>query len=491
MTATNSPKSSERRTPDRIPIDQKPKRTSVKQKWHKVSVASALVLLGGLLFSRFYKEVGQILLPNYVKNGDNSTEFSSSLVINGTDTRGECTCSSPENSLHRSTAARLGLQGEVSDCCCSFDAIEKTNEELYPLLRRIVATPFFSHFKIDLCSECQLWEDSPMCVLRDCGVCECESPPLWASEVDWMPDEFECRHIEDKVVTSVDAHVTDTFGSRVQTDTFFGEDMTAEIEDEDTAVVVDLRRNPEQYTGYTGRSAEKVWKAVHEENCFQQEDQSDGTCSLSADQRIYNRVIGGLHSSISLHIASSYCLELDTTRIAECKTWGQNRTLAYERVLSQKDRLENLYVVFAVVLRAVQKAATAITVAVPQDSYFSESLIEWKERLQPELLKITRSCPLTFDESELFNTYAQEDTEYKRIELKRRINHLIKVMECVGCDRCKLWGTLQSLGIGTALRIIIDDDDLQVTNLSRQEAVALVHTLERFSSALVYADKLR
>jgi len=449
-------------------------------------VAIVVLVLIGLLASRF-NEVGRLLLPpNYARN---ATE--SSPIFNGTDA-GDCTCSfSPENSLHRSTAAQLGLQGEVSDCCCSFDTIEKTNEELYPLLRRIVATPFFSHFKIDLCSECQLWKDSPMCVLRDCSVCECESPPIWASEVDWMPDELECQHIEDEVVTSVDAHVTDTFGSLVQTDTFFGEDTTAE-EDEDTAVVVDLRKNPEQYTGYTGRSAEKVWKAVHEENCFQQEDESDGTCGLSADQRVYNRVISGMHSSISLHVASSYCLELDTDRIAECKTWGANRTLAYERVLSRKDRLENLYVVFAVMLRAVQKASAAIAAAVPeQDSYFAESLIEWKEHLQPELLKITRSCPLTFDESELFNAYAQEDAEYKRKELKRRISHLFEVMECVGCDRCKLWGTLQSLGVGTALRIIIDDDDLQVTNLSRQEAVALVHTLERFSSALVYADQLR
>merc|ERR1712125_146739 len=78
----------------------------------------------------------------------------------------------------------------------------------------------------------------------------------------------------------------------------------------------------------------------------------------------------------------------------------------------------------------------AIAAAVPeQDSYFAESLIEWKEHLQPELLKITRSCPLTFDESELFNAYAQEDAEYKRKELKRRISHLFEVMECVGCDR--------------------------------------------------------
>jgi len=59
-------------------------------------------------------------------------------------------------------------------------------------------------------------------------------------------------------------------------------------------------------------------------------------------------------------------------------------------------------------------------------------------------------------------------------------------MQCVGCDRCKLWGTLQTLGVGTALRILFDDRESRDTLLSRQEAVALVRTLERFSSALVF-----
>jgi len=36
-----------------------------------------------------------------------------------------------------------------------------------------------------------------------------------------------------------------------------------------TAQVVDLRLNPEGYTGYTGPSAEKVWSAIHLTNCFQ------------------------------------------------------------------------------------------------------------------------------------------------------------------------------------------------------------------------------
>ena len=145
-------------------------------------------------------------------------------------------------------------------------------------------------------------------------------------------------------------------------------------------------------------------------------------------------------------------------------------------------------------LRAVQKTGSAITSAVPiDDPFFAESLSEWTNNLQPEITKMVESCPLMFDESSLFSEVTSGHVEAKRLELRRRFKHLLDIMQCVGCDRCKLWGTLQTLGIGTALRIILDEewDNTQSANkLSRQESVALLHTLERFSSALVYTHDL-
>merc|ERR1711933_339428 len=83
----------------------------------------------------------------------------------------------------------------------------------------------------------------------------------------------------------------------------------------------------------------------------------------------------------------------------------------------------------------------------------------------------------------------------KRTELQKRFQQLQQIIQCVGCDRCKLWGTLQTLGIGTALRVLFGGDDNGDTDsslhLSRQEAVALVHTLERFSTSLLYAREFR
>ena len=425
---------------------------------------------------------------------------------NPQNNKDECSCTNIEtptlmiDTSSSFASSLLHPQRTVSDCCCSFFDMEQANlQTVHPLLKRIVQTPFFSHFKIELCSDCKLWKDAPLCVMKDCSVCECEVPPEWTNVEEWMPPKAgpHCEHVDDQVVTKVDPQVKNDWVSEPVS--FLNlpnlEERTSTVEDDtsqsNAAVVVDLKLNPEQYTGYSGPSAEKVWNAIHNDNCFHLSN-TEGACTLTPAERVYNRIISGLHSSISLHIAHSYCLETDPVHNWECQTWGPNVTLAHERVLGHYDRLENLYVAFGIVLRAVQKAGSAVTAAVPsEDTLFADSLSEWKDLLLPELLRLEHNCPVTFDESSLFSESADDDGQAKRVELQHRFRHLQQIMECVGCDRCKLWGTLQTLGIGTALRVLLHEDSESngALSLSRQEAVALVHTLERLSSSLVYAGE--
>lgn len=32
-------------------------------------------------------------------------------------------------------------------------------------------------------------------------------------------------------------------------------------------------------------------------------------------------------------------------------------------------------------------------------------------------------------------------------------------MDCVGCDKCRLWGKIQTSGVGTALKILFELDE--------------------------------
>ena len=52
-------------------------------------------------------------------------------------------------------------------------------------------------------------------------------------------------------------------------------------------------------------------------------------------------------------------------------------------------------------------------------------------------------------------------------------------MDCVGCDKCKLWGKVQVAGVGTALKILFTRRHLDQLQLSRSEIVALFNILGR------------
>lgn len=61
-------------------------------------------------------------------------------------------------------------------------------------------------------------------------------------------------------------------------------------------------------------------------------------------------------------------------------------------------------------------------------------------------------------------------------------------MDCVGCEKCRLWGKLQVQGLGTALKILFsghqfDDNDFYIMNdfhLKRTEIVSLFNGFARF-----------
>jgi hypothetical protein len=78
------------------------------------------------------------------------------------------------------------------------------------------------------------------------------------------------------------------------------------------------------------------------------------------------------------------------------------------------------------------------------------------------------------------------------VQFQGRFRNISRIMDCVGCEKCKLWGKLQVLGIGTALKILMSQDDLadsQATHehgysLQRNEVIALVNTLGQLSASV-------
>jgi hypothetical protein len=67
-------------------------------------------------------------------------------------------------------------------------------------------------------------------------------------------------------------------------------------------------------------------------------------------------------------------------------------------------------------------------------------------------------------------------------------------MDCVGCDKCRLWGKLQTAGYGAALKVLFEFDENkngENPHLRRTELGALVNTLDRISHSLTAITKFR
>ncbi|XP_039004486.1 endoplasmic reticulum oxidoreductin-2-like isoform X2 [Hibiscus syriacus] len=341
--------------------------------------------------------------------------------------------------------------GIVEDCCCDYETVDHLNEEvLHPLLQELVKTPFFRYFKVKLWCNCPFWPDD---------------------------DDLKCQ--EGKPEATVDRTLdSQAFRGWTETDNPWTYDDET---DNSEMTYVNLQLNPERYTGYTGPSARRIWDAVYSENCPKYPAEE-----LCQEEKILYKLISGLHSSISIHIGSDYLLDEATN------LWGHNLDLLYNRVLRYPNRVQNLYFTFLFVLRAVTKATNYLEQAEYNTGNPTEDLKT--QSLMRQLLynpKLRAACPLPFNEARLWK--GQRGPELKQ-KIQAQFKNISALMDCVGCEKCRLWGKLQVLGLGTALKILFSvngEEHLhQRLELQRNEVIALMNLLNRLSESLKFVHEM-
>ena len=133
-----------------------------------------------------------------------------------------------------------------------------------------------------------------------------------------------------------------------------------------------------------------------------------------------------------------------------------------------------------------------------------------------ELLNLMHSFPDHFDERVMFNE--GQTAQQLKAEFREHFLNVTRIMDCVGCAKCRLWGKLQITGLGTALKILfapeIDRDheheaqeltkmqsslatdgplilDTSDFRLTRNEIVALFNAFGRISTSIQQLEKFR
>ncbi|CAA7261669.1 unnamed protein product [Cyclocybe aegerita] len=389
---------------------------------------------------------------------------------------------------------RSMLTGPIETTLCDFETMESVNEQLFSNLSELVHMPFFRYFQVDLYRECPFWPDQGFCNNPSCAITsvdESDVPEKWRakalSEVD--PSSIDKRHSLPGC--------------------YYRDSDFCFLDDNTEGDYFDLRLVPERYTGYSGKDAQRVWRSIYEENCFglselnlmsskspglvslldtmaeafhQDNQDSDPQC---LEKRVYYKVISGLHASISTHICHEYLNQ--TTG-----EWHPNLKCFIQRVASHPERLQYIYFNTILLLRAVARLGPYLEAF----DYCSTGTHEDDTQTLMTLSKVIGIASMVgkFDESVLFRG---ENANIVKEEFKTHFRNVTRIMDCIGCDKCRLWGKVQTTGIATALKILFELDEKALdpqsnTNLlQRSEVVALMNTLFRFSESLQAVDTFR
>ncbi|KAF3920861.1 hypothetical protein ABW21_db0203634 [Orbilia brochopaga] len=415
----------------------------------------------------------------------------------------------------------------VSDACVSYSTLEKLNTELRPSIQYLTeSVDFFTFYRLDLYGrECPFWsDDEGFCGNRACAVDiadEKDIPESWrSSELGKLSGPRASQPS-----TSVQKEEPSPFQGKLGEDT--AESCVFEPneidkrdycvpEDESggsSCVYVSLVDNPERFTGYAGKSANNVWKAVYQENCFNTNAEKSSPLSNNSplggpaaaglknvvmgrrkhevvqqdliapppeeqclEKRVFYRVLSGMHASISMHLCYDF-LNQTTGK------WAPNLQCYKERLHNYPDRIQNMYFNYAILLRAVAKLRNNLK------SYtFCSGDKRTDETTRRKITALSDSIaahPSVFDESIMFR---DEDAVVLKEDFRNRFRNVSRLMDCVGCDKCRLWGKIQTAGYGTAMKVLFEYDEAASNGanppLRRTELVALVNTLGRLSKSL-------
>ncbi|KDQ21603.1 hypothetical protein BOTBODRAFT_50204 [Botryobasidium botryosum FD-172 SS1] len=385
--------------------------------------------------------------------------------------------------------------GPIETTECDYETVESVNEELYTHLHELVTTPFFKYFKLDLYRECPFWKENGFCMHRECAVTTIDESQV--------PEKWRAAALSQVQTTSEEQRKS--FPGCYYRDSdfcFFDDDGNTDGE------YLDLTLNPEVFTGYAGPSAHRVWSSIYEENCFgisestltgspstqQTSARPLGLSSMDAfkaesadaeclEKRVYYRIISGLHASISTHV----CYENLNQTTGE---WGPNLECFIDRVAAHPERLQYIYFNSVLLLRALARVEPWLAA---YDLCAFDGEQEKTKEILGNVLNIAKKTG-KFDETLLFQG---ENAQILKEEFKDHFRNVSRIMDCVGCDKCRLWGKVQVTGVASALKILFELDEKNLDPkknpnlLQRAEIVALINTLHRFSESLHAVDVFR
>ncbi|KAF3833010.1 hypothetical protein F7725_026675 [Dissostichus mawsoni] len=387
------------------------------------------------------------------------------------------------------------LTGDLDDCTCDVETIDGfNNNQLFSKLQTLLESDYFRFYKVNLNKACPFWSSSSHCGLKDCAVKPCspnEVPEGIRSHNKYSAEEKEqpvkCERAEN--LGAVDISLSKETREALL-------NWSKHDDEAERFCVVDGRIRSSDRSFPTSSIAAQEVNVRAPNSKFKPTFYFTSKTFYSwlevCREEGFLRLISGLHSSINIHLSARYLLEDSWFQ----KKWGHNVSEFRERFDSEltdgegPKRLRNLYFLFLIELRALAKALPFFQ----QPSFRLFTGRPEEDRKHKELLlhilQLARSFPLAFDETSLFAGDEKEAAKLKE-DIRLAFLNISRIMDCVGCFKCRLWGKLQA---GTSLKILFSERQIEALpkssvqrpsfQLSRQEVVSLLNAFGRVSTSI-------
>ena len=226
----------------------------------------------------------------------------------------------------------------------------------------------------------------------------------------------------------------------------------------------DTTQFPEEFTGYDGA---EVWNFIHNRIAFQETAYSDD--NWKAD---FNRAVSGLHSMVSAQICRGIADRIESGEGFDDEPWTDPR-VEFDRRLGPDGEnpkaIENLYFTYMLMLSAVAGARERLG----QDCASGKIDEDTAADLTPILDHPLLDDPGIGAASTKFHNHATKsvdtvgNNDNALWEARMRARELMRIMNCVQCNKCRLHGKIATLGLSTALQILLGSWKHEYSGLRR------------------------
>lgn len=339
-------------------------------------------------------------------------------------------------------------------------AIDSGSSTLGPLLHELRTLSYFRLYSCDMLASCEYMPQE----LFECYTESCEIYPI---DDDEVPPPMK--------MSDFDEH-------NFELDGWARWDMPSDD-------YYDTSQFPEEFTAYDGS---EVWGFIHNRIGFH--EGAMGMDEYDADdwKADFNKAMSGMHAMVSSLVVQGMSDKIESGDGIDPTSAWKDPKAEFERRLGPNgetpEAVENLYFQMMLILAGVREARGRL---------LSDCDAGKMDEGSTDTLRAILSHPLLDDPSidaaaRRLKEHALKDSN-SLWEARMRMRDLMRIMNCVQCNKCRLHGKISTLGLSTAIQLIVGHRGTggDVTKIHRVELAALVTTLSKCNDAIELCLKMQ